>query len=111
MAARRRLMESGVRFRPRLGRFDSNAVRYALTVRPMDRPAAMASLCAVDISRFFFGGITPSDHTVTADSNIPFHRLDVLERMVILLEGEPSWRLSHRGGSPWAPDGAPPAGK
>jgi hypothetical protein len=35
----------------------------------MDRPAAMASLCAGDISRFFFGGIASSHHTDEPKSN------------------------------------------
>src|SRR3954452_9540730 len=96
MAARRRLMESGLRVRPRLGRFDSNAVRYALTVRPMDRPAAMASLCAVDISRFFFGGIPPSHHTMYVKSNTPFHMHISLTFTQLYVGAMIAWSLSQR---------------
>lgn len=48
---RRRSIDSRDRFRPRFGRFDSSASRYARTARPASRPSASAALCSSVISR------------------------------------------------------------
>src|SRR5260370_37445347 len=55
-------MDSGVRFRPRLGRWRSSASRYMRTARPCSRPLARASLCSSvmgDFPAFDLGAISP----------------------------------------------------
>ena len=43
----------GRALRPRLGRCDSRASRYLLTILPCSRPSAKAALCSSLIARFF----------------------------------------------------------